>query len=100
MEKKADEDWDKFFCENLPPANFKEAEEGIQGFCELHRDRGVVLVTSGGTTVPLELNTGRDTDKQCSDPVLKTRIRILLRYDVLCLAYKFIFVKYFLSKCI
>jgi len=55
-------DCDRFFAENLKPSNFDSAKQEISAFCNKHRERGIVLVTSGGTTVPLELKTVRYVD--------------------------------------
>ena len=53
-----DEKGETFFNENLPPTHFEEARKKVETFCSAQGTRGLVLVTSGGTTVPLELNTG------------------------------------------
>lgn len=59
-----EETWKKFYEENLPPAGFAEMKSTIFDFCNYHLEKGsrVVLVTSGGTTVPLEHNTVRFVD--------------------------------------
>lgn len=58
-------DWQTFFDENAPPKNLNEVKESIDDFCQAH-DEGrkvkMVLVTSGGTTIPLEQNTVRFID--------------------------------------
>lgn len=60
----ADEDWQQFFRENDPPKKLQEATEAVDKFCHLNTkgDRRVVLVTSGGTTIPFEKNTVRFID--------------------------------------
>lgn len=61
-EEGAEDEWETFFSENLQPSNFEEARDKMTDFCAKHKERGVALVTSGGTTVPLELNTVRYVD--------------------------------------
>ncbi|KAL7637716.1 UNVERIFIED_CONTAM: hypothetical protein RMT77_011325 [Armadillidium vulgare] len=58
------EGWEKFFQETPEPVNFKDKCIALEQFCQLHksRERKLVLVTSGGTTVPLERNTVRFVD--------------------------------------
>ncbi|XP_077525082.1 phosphopantothenoylcysteine synthetase [Amblyomma americanum] len=58
------EKWDTFFCVNKPPADYDEQRRRISDFCSLFVDTAerVVLITSGGTTVPLEHNTVRFVD--------------------------------------
>ncbi|CAJ0844865.1 12690_t:CDS:2 [Entrophospora sp. SA101] len=55
---------DIYFQIHFPPKNLKENENKIQEFVDKHQKKGrrVVLVTSGGTTVPLENNTVRFLD--------------------------------------
>ncbi|XP_060574140.1 phosphopantothenate--cysteine ligase-like [Ruditapes philippinarum] len=54
----------KFFEETSEPANFFEKKSQIENFVAKHNEEStpVVLVTSGGTTVPLEGNTVRYID--------------------------------------
>nr|CAG4634865.1 EOG090X085T [Alona affinis] len=61
MEK---DEWDVFFDENPKPTNFEENVAHIHSFCEKSASTKtrVALVTSGGTTVPLEQNTVRFID--------------------------------------
>nr|CAG4640965.1 EOG090X085T [Eulimnadia texana] len=58
--------WQKFFEENPQPANFEQHVAKIRQFCHKYAGSGdpsrVVLITSGGTTVPLEHNTVRFID--------------------------------------
>ena len=56
-----EEEGEKFFTENLPPAHYDASKSKVEKFCAAQQTRGIVLVTSGGTTVPLELNTGTVT---------------------------------------
>ncbi len=55
-------EWEKFFKENPSPKNYEDASDKIAKFCKKHVDKKVVLVTSGGTTVPFEKNTVRFLD--------------------------------------
>ena len=54
-------DCDAFFDENDRPANYESVLANMARFCEQHKSAGnkVVLVTSGGTTVPFERNVVR-----------------------------------------
>ncbi|GAA5929043.1 phosphopantothenate--cysteine ligase CAB2 [Sporobolomyces koalae] len=53
-----------FFAQQPPPARLEELLQGVQAFVEknINEGRRVVLVTSGGTTVPLEHNVVRFLD--------------------------------------
>lgn len=57
-------DEDRFFQTHLPPAYLPEVEQHVKDFIAHSSDVGrrIVLVTSGGTTVPLENNTVRFID--------------------------------------
>ncbi|CDS06804.1 hypothetical protein LRAMOSA09329 [Lichtheimia ramosa] len=57
-------DPDVYFNTNKPPADLDRFEERLSAFVEYHRQLGtrVVLITSGGTTVPLENQTVRFID--------------------------------------
>lgn len=57
-------DWNEYFSKTRPPSNLDEAKRTIQDFAIKHRQlsRNIVLVTSGGTTVPIESNTVRFVD--------------------------------------
>eukprot|EP00795_Rhopilema_esculentum_P014267 gene14266-5294_t len=57
-------DWADYFSRSRPPSNLEEAKRAIEDFASKHRQlgRNIVLVTSGGTTVPLESNTVRFVD--------------------------------------
>ena len=59
LETDQDEEGEIFFTENLPPAHYDASRSKVEKFCAAQQTRGIVLVTSGGTTVPLELNTGQ-----------------------------------------
>ncbi|XP_045496534.1 phosphopantothenate--cysteine ligase [Colias croceus] len=56
--------WEEFFATHLPPTDFEDNRSLLKEFCERHDRQGhkIVLVTSGGTTVPLEHNTVRFVD--------------------------------------
>ncbi|XP_060523718.1 phosphopantothenate--cysteine ligase [Cylas formicarius] len=56
--------WEEFYATHLPPTDFEDNRKLLQEFCERHNKRNekIVLVTSGGTTVPLEHNTVRFVD--------------------------------------
>ncbi|CAN3353747.1 phosphopantothenate--cysteine ligase Cab2p [Diutina catenulata] len=57
-------DEDKYFTTSKPPSYLAEISELVKQFVGFHENSGkpVVLVTSGGTTVPLENNTVRFID--------------------------------------
>ena len=58
-------DSDSFFRSNQAPSDFLETESKLREFVKYQHDvckRAVCLVTSGGTTVPLEVNTVRFVD--------------------------------------
>lgn len=59
-----DKEWGTFFSENPPPADIVAIKHRMTDFCHKHAENGtrIVLVTSGGTTVPLEHNTVRFVD--------------------------------------
>jgi len=62
MEKEAE--WENFFDEHPKPAHFEDSVSKIHNVCHLStiNKTRVVLITSGGTTVPLEQNTIRFID--------------------------------------
>ncbi|CAG9863573.1 unnamed protein product [Phyllotreta striolata] len=51
--------WEEFYSTNPPPVNFEANRTLLKDFCDKHHKNRekIVLVTSGGTTVPLEHNT-------------------------------------------
>ncbi|KAK6465719.1 DNA/pantothenate metabolism flavoprotein [Scheffersomyces coipomensis] len=58
-------DEDKYFKHHKPPSYLPEIESEVKDFIEYHKStshKNIVLVTSGGTTVPLENNTVRFID--------------------------------------
>jgi len=57
-------EWKQFFESNPAPANLATREQQLEKFCcqQSKEGRPIALVTSGGTTVPLELNTVRFVD--------------------------------------
>ena len=54
--------WESFFSENPQPKSLPDVRQRLEAFCSLHDGHRIVLVTSGGTTVPLERNTVRFID--------------------------------------
>lgn len=56
--------WEEFYAAHLPPADFEDNRQLLKEFCERHNklNNRIVLVTSGGTTIPLEHNTVRFVD--------------------------------------
>lgn len=56
-------DWETFFASNPAPSDLNSTEVLIKNFVKRHSStRPICLVTSGGTTVPLEVNTVRFVD--------------------------------------
>lgn len=57
-------DADAFFAQSTPPHNLESTTALVHAFVNTHvaNGRRVVLITSGGTTVPLERNTVRFID--------------------------------------
>jgi len=55
---------DDYFIKNTPPKNINEVERKTKEFLKYQQEKGrrIVLVTSGGTTVPLENQTVRFVD--------------------------------------
>lgn len=53
-----------FFKDTTPPANFEQQKQELEAFVKIHSsiEKKIVLVTSGGTTVPLESRTVRFID--------------------------------------
>jgi len=62
MSRDGQNEWSDFFSSNPAPKNFEEAVEKITKFILSHQSMPICLVTSGGTTVPLEANTVRFVD--------------------------------------
>ena len=58
------EDCEEFFKENPSPnqALLEKNQNLLKEFCEANRKKRVILVTSGGTTIPFEKNTVRFID--------------------------------------
>lgn len=56
--------WEEFYNTHLPPTDFEDNRSLLKEFCDRHNKLGnrIVLITSGGTTVPLEHNTVRFVD--------------------------------------
>ncbi|GBL97578.1 Phosphopantothenate--cysteine ligase [Araneus ventricosus] len=59
-----DKEWKKFYEENPPPKGLLEIKTLISNFCNYHvsMENNIVLITSGGTSVPLEHSTVRFVD--------------------------------------
>ncbi|XP_031845302.1 phosphopantothenoylcysteine synthetase [Nomia melanderi] len=59
-----DSSWEDFYVKHAPPQDLAQNETLLKKFIEhqLREDEKVVLVTSGGTTIPLEHNTVRFVD--------------------------------------
>nr|XP_027206335.1 uncharacterized protein C4B3.18-like [Dermatophagoides pteronyssinus] len=53
---------EKFFQQLQRPKNLNEIRNRTEKFCQENSDRKIVLITSGGTTVPMEHNTVRFID--------------------------------------
>ncbi|XP_072028351.1 phosphopantothenate--cysteine ligase-like [Amphiura filiformis] len=58
------DDWVQFFATHDAPQNYKEKREKMHSFAEEHfkKQTKVVLITSGGTAVPMESRTVRFID--------------------------------------
>ncbi|GLV31110.1 Phosphopantothenoylcysteine synthetase [Carabus blaptoides fortunei] len=56
--------WEEFYATHLPPTDFEDNRTLLKEFVDRHNKlcNNIVLVTSGGTTVPLEHNTVRFVD--------------------------------------
>lgn len=56
--------WEEFYAKHPPPQDFAQTEIILKEFADrqLQKNNKVVLVTSGGTTIPLERNTVRFVD--------------------------------------
>ncbi|XP_043271767.1 phosphopantothenate--cysteine ligase [Venturia canescens] len=56
--------WEDFYAKNPPPTDFEKSETLMKEFTLHHAKKNtkVVLITSGGTTIPLERNTVRYVD--------------------------------------
>jgi len=57
-------EWEQFYQSNPAPPNLGTSKQQLEKFCrqQIREARPIALVTSGGTTVPLELNTVRFVD--------------------------------------
>ncbi|KAK3865323.1 hypothetical protein Pcinc_022446 [Petrolisthes cinctipes] len=57
------EEWEQYFLRNPAPQGFNASCDRLKKFCRQHAGHHpIALVTSGGTTVPLERNTVRFVD--------------------------------------
>lgn len=52
----------QFFSELIRPQNLNSIRKEVSDFCDKNWNKNIVLITSGGTTVPLEHNTVRFVD--------------------------------------
>ncbi|XP_076655865.1 phosphopantothenoylcysteine synthetase [Halictus rubicundus] len=59
-----DSSWEDFYVKDPAPQNLAQNEKLLKEFveCQIENNKEVVLVTSGGTTTPLEHNTVRFVD--------------------------------------
>lgn len=75
--------WEQFYLENPPPNDQVEVSNKIKRFVQIHKDNGtrVALVTSGGTTVPLEHNTVRFVDNFSAGTRGSTSAEYFLKQD-------------------
>ncbi|XP_062518803.1 phosphopantothenate--cysteine ligase-like isoform X2 [Corticium candelabrum] len=60
----ANAEWEEYFDHFVPPSTLQHNQKAVQDFASANRQIGhdLVLITSGGTTVPLENNTVRFVD--------------------------------------
>lgn len=54
--------WEKFYTTLNPPQNVDQVKQKIVDFHNLNTDKKIAVITSGGTTVPMEHNTVRFVD--------------------------------------
>uniref|UniRef100_A0A8D8SF19 Uncharacterized protein C4B3.18 n=1 Tax=Cacopsylla melanoneura TaxID=428564 RepID=A0A8D8SF19_9HEMI len=54
--------WEKFYTTLKAPQNVDLVKEKIGDFYNQHKDKKIAVITSGGTTVPMEHNTVRFVD--------------------------------------
>lgn len=75
--------WEEFYATHLPPTDFEDNRSLLKEFCERHKKNGrrIVLVTSGGTTVPLEHNTVRFVDNFSAGTRGATSAEYFLEHD-------------------
>ena len=60
-------EWETFFRENAEPKDFSQIESSVDEFCRYFHEASkstipIVLITSGGTTIPFEQNMVRFID--------------------------------------
>ncbi|XP_025415648.1 uncharacterized protein C4B3.18 [Sipha flava] len=55
-------DWESFYDAHPSPSNYEPTITAVENFVCSHENKKIVLVTSGGTTVPIEQNTVRFVD--------------------------------------
>ncbi|KAL0271076.1 UNVERIFIED_CONTAM: hypothetical protein PYX00_008293 [Menopon gallinae] len=75
--------WEEFYSKSPKPDNYKEDVIKIERFVEQHSKRGqkIALVTSGGTTVPLEHNTVRFVDNFSAGTRGSASAEFFLQYE-------------------
>ncbi|XP_063707318.1 phosphopantothenate--cysteine ligase [Culicoides brevitarsis] len=75
--------WEDFYLEHLPPSDFEDTRQLLKEFCDRHKklNSNIVLVTSGGTTVPLEHNTVRFVDNFSAGTRGSASAEYFLEYD-------------------
>ncbi|CAI6345042.1 unnamed protein product [Macrosiphum euphorbiae] len=55
-------DWESFYDTHPSPSNYESTITTVENFVCSHENKKMVLITSGGTTVPIEQNTVRFVD--------------------------------------
>lgn len=55
-------DWESFYDTHPSPSNYESIITAVENFVCSHENEKMVLITSGGTTVPIEQNTVRFVD--------------------------------------
>ncbi|XP_065210316.1 uncharacterized protein Ppcs [Planococcus citri] len=56
------QDWHTFFEKQKKPSNYETSIQQVEDFIKAHINEKIALISSGGTTVPLEHNTVRFVD--------------------------------------
>ncbi|XKL61034.1 hypothetical protein PGB90_008091 [Kerria lacca] len=54
--------WEQFYENQEKPLNYEDNIQKVHNFIQLHQNRRIALISSGGTTVPMEYNTVRFVD--------------------------------------
>lgn len=81
----------EFYATEPRPDDLAHVEEQLASFVQQHGARKIVLVTSGGTTVPLEVNTVRFIDNFSAGTrgAISTECFLAMGYAVIFLHRKF-----------